>query len=75
MFDAVRNPYNVTAQELRANDTAAETTSTDNMDLVSGGIKMRSSGGLNNDTGRDPYVYIAIGTPIIDVDGRIIAGR
>jgi hypothetical protein len=42
------------------------------MDIVTGGIKQRVSSDSNSSA---TYVYMAIGTPIIDTDGRIIAGR
>jgi hypothetical protein len=39
---------------------------------VTGGIKLRvNNTTLNNGT----HVYMAMGTPVIDTDGRIIAGR
>ena len=43
-------------------------------DFVTGGVKWRGVGSGTNGNGTN-YVYIAMGTPIIDTDGRIIAGR
>lgn len=69
--DIVRNPYNVVNKELHPNLNNAEYSS-NTIDIVTGGIKNRVSGVPNT---ASTYIYLAIGTPIIDTDGRIIAGR
>ena len=69
--DTARNPYNVVNKELYPDLTNAEATSS-TMDIVTGGIKQRVSSDSNSSY---TYIYMAIGTPIIDTDGRIIAGR
>jgi hypothetical protein len=69
--DTARNPYNVVNKELYPDLTNAEATSA-SMDIVTGGIKQRVSSDSNSSY---TYIYMAIGTPIIDTDGRIIAGR
>ena len=43
------------------------------MDIDTGGFKLRSSHETSN--GAETLIYLAIGTPLIDTDGRIIAGR
>ena len=67
-----RSPFNVNSLHLRANTTAADTSET-NLDIDTGGIKIRTSPGGWNTSGTT-YIYLAFGTPLIDVDGRIITG-
>ena len=71
MYDKERLGYNPENAHLDANLTTVESTA-DNLDIVTGGLKMRIASDPNV---AETYVYMAIGTPIIDVDGRIIAGR
>jgi len=74
--DTARNPYNVANLILEADTTTAQQTGSDtlwNMDIVTGGFKLRSSHETSN--GAETMIYLAFGTPIIDVDGRIITGR
>ena len=74
--DTARNPYNVANYILEADTTTAQQTGSDtlwNMDIVTGGFKLRSSHETSN--GAEELIYLAIGTPIIDTDGKIIAGR
>ena len=73
--DGVRDPFNPVNQYLAADNNAAEASySTVDKDYVLGGFKARgTSAGLNASGGT--YIYMAFGTPIIDVDGRIITGR
>jgi len=71
IYDNKRLGYNVENAQLWANLTTAEATA-DNLDIVTGGLKMRIATDPNV---AETYVYMAIGTPIIDTDGRIIAGR
>ena len=70
--DVARIGYNVDNNPLYPNDTSAEVTS-DVMDIVTGGFKFRTN--LDPNYLTRTSLYIAIGTPIIDTDGRIIAGR
>ena len=70
--DVARIGYNVDNNTLYPNATTAEAT-VDVMDIVTGGFKLRTSNDPNYST--STTVYMAIGTPIIDTDGRIIAGR
>jgi hypothetical protein len=70
--DAKRIGYNVDNNSLYPNETTPESTA-DVMDIVTGGFKLRTSNDPNYST--STTVYMAIGTPIIDTDGRIIAGR
>jgi len=64
--------YNVRTHWLDAATTAVEGTTTI-CDFVTGGMKWRATGGWNNSG--YTVIYMAIGTPIIDTDGRIIAGQ
>tara|TARA_R100000988_G_scaffold58531_1_gene29268 strand:- start:13 stop:588 length:576 start_codon:yes stop_codon:yes gene_type:complete len=70
--DVARIGYNVDNNSLYPNATTAESTA-DVMDIVTGGFKLRTSNDPNYST--STTIYIAIGTPIIDTGGRIIAGR
>jgi hypothetical protein len=71
IYDNKRLGYNVENAQLWANLSTAEATA-DNLDIVTGGLKMRIATDPNV---AETYVYMAIGTPIIDTDGRIITGR
>ena len=70
--DTSRSPSNEVTKQLQPNLTTAEITSY-NSDIDTGGFKWRASNSYVN--GASTFIYIAIGTPIIDTDGRIIAGR
>jgi hypothetical protein len=71
IYDNKRLGYNVENAQLWGNLTTTESTA-DNLDIVTGGLKMRIATDPNV---AETFVYMTIGTPIIDVDGRIIAGR
>ena len=71
MYDKERLGYNPENAHLDANLTTVESTA-DNLDIVTGGLKMRIATDPNV---AETYIYMAIGTPMIDTDGRIIAGR
>ena len=72
MFDNKRSGYNVKNNELLAN-IANDESGGSSLDIVTGGLKFRNTGG-SNVSDRDS-IYVVMGTPIIDTDGRIIAGR
>ena len=74
IYDTARTPNNPSNLGLYANSAGAEVAaSTDNLtDIVTGGFKPRGTGDPNR---TNTSIYMAIGTPIIDVDGRIIAGK
>jgi hypothetical protein len=57
IFDKSRNGFNVRNNELEANDTATEDTSTDFLDLLSDGFKMRISSDPNVS---ETYIYLAM---------------
>ena len=71
MVDVARDPDNVAGTYLLANTTGIEVDGA-SVDIVTGGLKCRKVGFWNS-----PYTFIhlTIGTPVIDTDGRIIAGR
>ena len=71
--DTSRSPTNVMDKVLSPNENYAEGNWGD-MDFVTGGIKQRGTNLVVNESG-STIIYMAIGTPIIDTDGRIIAGR
>ena len=70
--DAARPGYNVMGGSLEADLSNVENTQA-SLDYVTGGLKLRTTSGNWNHA--HPYLYLTIGTPIIDVDGRILAGR
>jgi hypothetical protein len=72
LLDTSRSPYNV-ANKYLAPDTTGTDQTADVVDIVTGGLKWRNSNVLIN--AANTYIYLAIGTPIIDTDGRIIAGH
>ena len=71
--DTARSPTNVMDKVLSPSSTYAEGNWAD-MDFVTGGIKQRGTNLVVNQSAKT-IIYMAIGTPIIDTDGRIIAGR
>ena len=71
LFDRKSNPYNVASKYFYP-DTNAVEQSADALDLITGGFKWRNSNVLVN--AANTYIYMAIGTPMIDTDGRIITG-
>ena len=71
MSDTARNPYNKADICSFPNLTNAEGSEA-NVDVVTGGLKYREAANPTNNG--YTYVYIAVGIPIIDTDGRIIAG-
>ena len=73
IFDNKRLGYNVKNNELSANIASGESGAfTSSLDIVTGGLKMRIATDPNV---AETFIYMVIGTPIIDTDGRIIAGR
>ena len=74
VWDKVRSPFNVSQNILEWDFAQAEQTgSTYYLDIVTGGFKPRGTHEMLN--GAETMIYLAIGTPLIDTDGRIIAGR
>ena len=75
IWDNQRSPFNLSTKVLYPNLSNAESTSVNiSIDMVEGGFKLRTSSNPNGSSG-NTYIYLAFGTPIIDVDGRIITGR
>ena len=77
ILDSVSQTYNVLGPQVLSPDTTEATPSTTatyrEADFVTGGVKIRGAGDQINNS--NTHIYMAIGTPIIDVDGRIIAGK
>ena len=75
VWDNQRSPFNLSTKVLYPNLSNAEDTSVNiSIDMVEGGFKLRTSSNPNGSSG-NTYIYLAFGTPIRDVDGRIITGR
>ena len=72
IFDTSRSPINQGNKNIYPNYNNAEDTG-NGFDIVTGGFKNRLSSAFTNAS--NTFIYMAIGTPIIDTDGRIIAGR
>jgi hypothetical protein len=59
MYDGTRDSFNLTEKYLQANETNAEATGSSNrIDIVSNGIKLRATGSFENASG-GTYVYMA----------------
>ena len=58
LFDNKRDTYNPEGTGLKPNDSAAEYTATNQMDFLSNGFKLRSTGGDNNTNGAT-FIYLA----------------
>ena len=63
LIDNKRLGYNVDNNRIKANSTQAEAT-TDYLDLLSNGFKIRSGSGDYNASG-DMYIYMAFGQSIV----------
>jgi hypothetical protein len=59
MYDNKRDTYNVKGDSLYADDSAAETDDTQNLDFVSNGFKFRDASYQNN-YDSNTYIYLAI---------------
>jgi hypothetical protein len=59
MFDNKRDGYNPDNNQLQANDSAVENTSSFRIDMLSNGFKLRSSDGDANENGNN-FLYLAI---------------
>ena len=60
MYDTVRSVFNVVDDQLEANTTTAETTGSEEIDILSNGFKVRTSdSAVNQDT--HFFVYLAMG--------------
>jgi len=67
IFDTKRDGYNVDNDQLLANDSGAEIT-TDRLDIVSNGVKMRNTGSQTNSD--QTYFYMAFAeTPFVSSKG------
>ena len=60
---------------LYPNVTNADNYVGNDMDGCVGGLKILSAGSTYVNHSGATYIYLAVGTPIIDTDGKIIAGR
>jgi len=74
IVDTSRDSFNEATHRLEAQATSADNTANGQFDLVSGGFKFRNTNTDWDGSGAS-YIYMAFGTPIIDVDGRILGGR
>ena len=67
IFDTKRDGFNVDNDQLLANDSGAEVT-TDRLDIVSNGVKMRNAGSQSNSA--QTYIYLAFAeSPFVSSKG------
>ena len=69
VYDNKRDSYNTATKLLLPDNSAAETSGTQKIDLLSNGFKLRSTGNNTNDS--SPYVYMAFGQPIVSTNNNI----
>ena len=69
VYDNKRDSYNTGSKVLLPDNSAAETSGTQKIDLLSNGFKLRSTGNNTNDS--SPYVYMAFGQPIVSTNNNI----
>ena len=62
--DTGRDPTNVNNLRLFPNQSVAESSGSDSMDMLSNGFKLRSTDGGNNGSG-DTYIYMAFGQSLV----------
>ena len=73
IFDTKRDGYNVDNDQLLANDSGAEVT-TDRLDIVSNGVKMRNAGSQTNSA--QTYIYLAFAeSPFVSSKGTPTTAR
>lgn len=72
IYDNKRSSFNEATNFLYPDLSNVEGTGVP-IDFVEGGVKMRTTNAIVNASG-GTYIYLAFGTPLIDVDGRIITG-
>jgi len=73
LVDSKRDGYNPDNNRLFPNSNSAEDTQ-DRVDLVSNGIKIKTSDGGTNSSSRS-YIYMAFGQPIVSTNGDIATAR
>lgn len=73
IFDDKRQGYNPENEYLLPNSTDAEGTS-NRMNFLSNGFKLMTADGGNNANG-GPYIYMAVGQPIVSTNGDIATAR
>ena len=65
MYDATRDPFNLTEKYLRADLSDAEATGSNNrIDILSNGIKLKATGSFENASG-GTYIYMAFGQSLV----------
>ena len=74
MFDNKRLGYNDSNSYLQPNTASADITGNNQIDILSNGIKLRSSNTANNGSGQS-FIYMAFGQPIISNGGVCTTAR
>jgi len=75
MYDNKRLGYNDANYQFRANESAGEGTTSDYVDFISNGMKIRHQGGGINETG-DVFIYMAFAeAPLVGTNGVTAKAR
>jgi len=74
IFDNKRPGYNLTDKYLKPNENAAEVSGNNQIDILSNGVKLKSSNTGNNGSGQN-FIYMAFGQPIVSTNGDIATAR
>ena len=74
VFDNKRPGYNLTDKYLKPNENAAEVSGNNQIDILSNGVKLKSSNTGNNGSGQN-FIYMAFGQPIVSTNGDIATAR
>jgi len=74
IFDNKRPGYNLTDKYLKPNENAAEVSGNNQIDILSNGVKLKSSNTGNNGSGQN-FIYMAFGQPIVSTNGNIATAR
>jgi hypothetical protein len=71
IFDATRSPHNTISKGLQPNNTIAEYDTTDRVDFLSNGIKIKASGGTVPNLNANTYFYAAFAENPFQTNGGL----
>jgi len=75
IFDNKRPGYNLTDKYLKPNESAAEVSGNNQIDILSNGVKLRSSNTGNNGSGQN-FIYMAFAeAPLVSSNGVPVTAR
>jgi hypothetical protein len=74
MYDATRDPFNLTQKYLRADESDVEGTGSSNrIDILSNGVKLRATGSFENASGGTYVFWAWAASTLVDSTGNIVA--